>query len=90
MSHLSATARMAAPQHLTRDRATYTSQSLPPSTVVITVEGELDAANTAHFGSYVELRLSTADKLVLLLERADRAGGASVRRVSRSVSANPE
>lgn len=65
MSHLSATARMAAPQHLTRDRATYTSQSLPPSTVVITVEGELDAANTAHFGSYVELRLSTADKLVL-------------------------
>lgn len=65
MSHLTATARMAASQHLTRDRATYTTQALPPSTVVITVEGELDAANTAQFADYIQLRLRNAQKLVL-------------------------
>lgn len=63
--HLSATARVAAAQHLTRDRASYTTQALPPSTVVITVEGELDAANTTQFGDYIQLRLRNADKLVL-------------------------
>ncbi len=65
MSHLTATAQVAATQHLTRDRASYTTQALPPSTVVITVEGELDAANTTQFSEYVQLRLRNADKLVL-------------------------
>ncbi len=65
MSHLTDTAQVAATQHLTRDRASYTTQALPPSTVVITVEGELDAANTTQFSEYVQLRLRHADKLVL-------------------------
>lgn len=65
MSNLNATARVAATQHLTRDRANYTTQTLPPSTVVITVEGELDAANTTQFSDYIQLRLHNAEKLVL-------------------------
>lgn len=65
MSHLTATARIAAPQHPTRDRATYTIQALPPSTAVITVAGELDAANTAQFADYVQRQLPGTEKLVL-------------------------
>lgn len=65
MSHFSATAQVAVTQHLTRDRATYTTQALPPSTVVVTVEGELDAANTTQFSDYIQLRLRNAEKLVL-------------------------
>lgn len=65
MSHFNATAQAAATQHLTRDRAIYTTQAIPPSTVVIAVEGELDAANTAQFSDYIQLRLRKADKLVL-------------------------
>jgi anti-anti-sigma factor len=65
MTTFNADARVAATQHLTRDRASYTTQALPPSTIVITVEGELDAANTTQFGDYIQLRLRNADKLVL-------------------------
>ncbi len=65
MSNLNANARVAATQHLTRDRASYTTQTLPPSTIVITVEGELDAANTTQFSDYIQLRLRNAEKLVL-------------------------
>ena len=56
---------VAAAQHLTHDRASYATQTLPPATVVITVEGELDAANTRQFNDYIQLRIQEADKLVL-------------------------
>jgi anti-anti-sigma factor len=65
MSNFNANAQVAGTQHLTRDRASYTTQALPPSTVVITVEGELDAANTTQFSDYIQLRLRNVEKLVL-------------------------
>lgn len=57
--------RAVTPRRDIRGRATYTVQALPPSTVVITVEGELDAANTTEFSDYIQARLRDADKLVL-------------------------
>ncbi len=48
-----------------RDRARYVTQTAPPASVVVIVEGELDAANTDHFSAYIQLRLRNADKLVL-------------------------
>lgn len=65
MSNLASATRMAASPHRPRDRATYTAQTVPPSTVLITVEGELDAANTAHFDDYLRVRLGNTEKLVL-------------------------
>ncbi len=65
MSNIHISGRAAATRRATRDRATYATQALPPSTVVITVEGELDAANTTQFSDYIQARLRDADKLVL-------------------------
>jgi anti-anti-sigma factor len=65
MLNINSTSRAAAPQHRTRERASYTTQALPPSTVLVAVEGELDAANTDQFSDYIQLRLCNAEKLVL-------------------------
>lgn len=65
MLNISTTARVITPPRMTRDRAIYATQILPPSTVVVTVEGELDAANITEFTDYIQVRLRNADKLVL-------------------------
>lgn len=65
MLNVDTTGRVAATAHFTRDRASYTTQALPPATVVVTVEGELDASNTEQFSDYIQLRLRDADNLVL-------------------------
>ncbi|MGK2865049.1 MAG: STAS domain-containing protein [Mycobacterium sp.] len=65
MLNINSAAREAAPQHRTRERASYNTQALPPSTVVVTVEGELDASNTNQLSAYIQLRLRNADKLVV-------------------------
>ena len=65
MLNISTTARVITPQRITRNRAIYATQVLPPSTVVVTVEGELDAANITEFTDYIQVRLRNADKLVL-------------------------
>lgn len=49
----------------THNRARYDTQACPPSTVVVTVEGELDAANTDEFSAHIQLRLRNADRLIL-------------------------
>ncbi|WP_395307790.1 STAS domain-containing protein [Mycobacterium sp. AMU20-3851] len=51
--------------HRPRNRARFDTQTRPPSTVVVTVQGELDAANTDEFSAYIDLRLRNADNLVL-------------------------
>jgi anti-anti-sigma factor len=65
MLNLTNTARVSTLPGITRDRATYATQILPPSTVVVTVEGELDASNTTQFTDYILACLNGVDKLVL-------------------------
>jgi anti-anti-sigma factor len=65
MLNIHTTGRAAKTRHGADGRATYATQALPPSTVLITVEGELDAANTTQFSDYIQARLHNTDKLVL-------------------------
>ena len=65
MLNINNTARTSTPQRVIRDRAIYAAQALPPATIVVTVVGELDAANTTQFSDYIQALLPDADRLVL-------------------------
>ncbi|MBX7431974.1 STAS domain-containing protein [Mycobacterium sp. Y57] len=54
-----------------RHRATFSACELPPSTVLVTVHGEIDATNSAALARYIERRLGGATKLVLDLQTVE-------------------
>lgn len=52
-------------------RATFSACELPPSTVLVTIHGEIDATNSAALASYIEKRLGTSRKLILDLQTVE-------------------
>jgi anti-anti-sigma factor len=57
-------------------RATFSSCHLPPSTVLITVEGDVDATNSCVLAGYVERQFAGSTRLVLDLKPVDFFGTA--------------
>ena len=47
------------------DRASFSAFHLPPSTVVVTVEGEVDATNSGALARYVERQVAGSSHLVI-------------------------
>lgn len=52
-------------------RATFSACELPPSTVLVTIHGEIDATNSLALARYVEKRLGAARKLILDLQTVE-------------------
>ncbi|TRW82708.1 STAS domain-containing protein [Mycolicibacterium sp. 018/SC-01/001] len=52
-------------------RATFSACELPPHTVLITIHGEIDAANATAMALYVEKRLGQSRKLILDLQTVE-------------------
>ncbi|MFB1296058.1 STAS domain-containing protein [Mycobacterium sp. pW049] len=52
-------------------RATFSACELPPSTVLVTIHGEIDATNSAALASYIEKRLGASRKLILDLQTVE-------------------
>jgi len=52
-------------------RATFSACELPPSTVLVTVHGEIDATNSLALAGYIERRLGSARKLILDLQTVE-------------------
>ena len=52
-------------------RATFSACELPPSTVLVTIHGEIDATNSMALARYVEKRLAGARKLVVDLQTVE-------------------
>ncbi|KWX67392.1 STAS domain-containing protein [Mycobacterium sp. NAZ190054] len=52
-------------------RATFSACELPPSTVLVTIHGEIDATNSMALARYVEKRLAGARKLILDLQTVE-------------------
>lgn len=52
-------------------RATFSACELPPSTVLVTVHGEIDATNSLALARYIEKRLGSARKLILDLQTVE-------------------
>lgn len=55
-------------------RATFSVSEVPPSTVLVTVHGEVDATNAGPLASYVEKRLGAARQLALDLQTVEFFG----------------
>ena len=53
------------------DTAAFTTHWVRPSTAVVTVSGELDAANVQQFTTYVVAHLNASSRLILNLKRVD-------------------
>ncbi len=52
-------------------RATFSACELPPSTVLVTIHGEIDATNSMALARYIEKRLGGARKLILDLQTVE-------------------
>lgn len=52
-------------------RATFSACELPPSTVLVTIHGEVDATNSMALARYIERRLGGARKLILDLQTVE-------------------
>ncbi|AFM15294.1 anti-anti-sigma regulatory factor (antagonist of anti-sigma factor) [Mycolicibacterium chubuense NBB4] len=52
-------------------RATFSATELPPSTLLVTIHGEIDATNSMALARYVEKRLAGARKLILDLQTVE-------------------
>lgn len=52
-------------------RATFSASQLSPSTVLVTIHGEVDATNSTALANYIEKRLGASRKLVLDLQTAE-------------------
>ncbi len=52
-------------------RATFSACELPPSTVLVTIHGEIDATNSMALASYIEKRLGASRKLILDLQTVE-------------------
>ncbi|MGP4057086.1 STAS domain-containing protein [Mycobacterium sp. 4D054] len=52
-------------------RATFSACELPPSSVLVTIHGEIDAVNSMALACYVEKRLAGARKLILDLQTVE-------------------
>lgn len=52
-------------------RATFSACELPPSAVLITVHGEIDATNSMALARYIEKRLGGARKLIVDLQTVE-------------------
>ncbi len=57
-------------------RAVFTAHRGAPSTVTVTVEGEIDASNSRELASYVQRHITESDHLVLDLRLVDFLGTA--------------
>lgn len=56
-------------------RATFSATEVPPSTVLVTVHGDIDATNATALARYVEKRLGAARRLTLDLQTVEFFGG---------------
>jgi anti-anti-sigma factor len=78
----SATCRIFRPDPGTIDRCEdhhrghFSARHLPPSTVVVTVEGEIDATNGRFLAAYAERQIAGSARLVLDLTHVDFFGTA--------------
>lgn len=52
-------------------RATFSACELPPSTVLVTIHGEIDATNSMALARFIERRLFGARKLILDLQTVE-------------------
>lgn len=52
-------------------RATFSACQLPPHTVLVTIHGEIDAANATALAHYIEKRLGQSRKLILDLQTVE-------------------
>lgn len=52
-------------------RATFSASQLSPSTVLVTIHGEVDATNSTALANYIEKRLGASRKLVLDLQTVE-------------------
>jgi anti-anti-sigma factor len=57
-------------------RGSFSASHIPPSTVVVTVEGEIDAANSRMLATYIEGQLAGSQRLLLDLRLVDFFGTA--------------
>ncbi|MGE2832988.1 STAS domain-containing protein [Mycobacterium sp. SMC-4] len=55
-------------------RATFSATQVPPSTVLVTVHGEIDAMNSTALARYIEKRLGAARRLTLDLQTVEFFG----------------
>lgn len=54
-----------------RHRATFSNCQLPPSKVLVTIHGEIDAANSCALARYVERQIAGSRRLVLDLQTVE-------------------
>ncbi|MEW5809587.1 MAG: STAS domain-containing protein [Actinomycetota bacterium] len=52
-------------------RATFSACELPPHSVLVTIHGEIDAANAPALARYIEKRLGSSRKLILDLQTVE-------------------
>ena len=52
-------------------RATLSACELPPTTVLVTIHGEIDATNSMALASYIEKRIGDARKLIVDLQTVE-------------------
>ncbi|OAN39300.1 STAS domain-containing protein [Mycolicibacterium iranicum] len=52
-------------------RATFSASQLSPSTVLVTIHGEIDATNSTALANYIEKRLGASRKLILDLQTVE-------------------
>lgn len=52
-------------------RATFSACELPPSTVLVTIHGEIDATNSMALARYIEKRLGGSRKLIVDLQTVE-------------------
>jgi anti-anti-sigma factor len=55
-------------------RGGFSSSHLPPSTVIVTVEGEIDATNSRAMATYIEAQIAGSQRLLLDLRFVDFFG----------------
>ncbi|QZT60604.1 STAS domain-containing protein [Mycolicibacterium austroafricanum] len=63
-------------------RATFSACELPPSTVLVTIHGEVDATNSMALACYIEKRLGGARKLILDLQTVEFFGASGFAALS--------
>jgi anti-anti-sigma factor len=63
-------------------RATFSACALPPSTMLITIHGEIDATNSMALARYVERRLGASRKLILDLQTVEFFGASGFAALS--------
>ncbi|MDA2891590.1 STAS domain-containing protein [Mycolicibacterium sp. BiH015] len=63
-------------------RATFSASQLSPSTVLVTIHGEIDATNSTALANYIEKRLGASRKLILDLQTVEFFGAAGFAALS--------